>query len=85
MVHVVKSWRIGSLQCSQRRCSAHVSFTYAPTATATDDQIVSHATGGVESVEFVAVQVAGEWLLESSNGTPMVSLDVYRRGHRGKP
>jgi hypothetical protein len=83
MVDVVKSWRIESLRCDDHRCSAHVSFVHAPTAAAKDDQIASHPDGGVDAVEFVAVRVAGEWLLESSNGMPRISLDVYRRKHHG--
>ncbi len=85
MVEVVESWRIGAIQCSDNRtCRVSVTFAYARTASAKDSQIVAHPTGGTAAVAFVAVEDKGQWLLESSNGTPRISVTVYRREHPGQ-
>lgn len=84
-VHVVQSWKIESLRCSDRRCSVHVIFAYVPTVKLGGAQVVPHPDGGTETVDFVAKQVAGSWLLESPMGAPRISLPTFKRDHLGRP
>ncbi|MFL6682000.1 MAG: hypothetical protein ACJ8IK_26925, partial [Burkholderiaceae bacterium] len=73
------------LRCSDRRCSVHVIFAYVPTVKLGGAQVVPHPDGGTETVDFVAKQVAGSWLLESPMGAPRISLPTFKRDHLGRP
>jgi len=85
MVEVVESWKTGAIECSDSRtCTVSVTFTYARTASAKDAQVVAHPTGGTAALTFVAVEDKGQWRLKSSNGTPRISVAVYRREHPGQ-
>ena len=48
-------------------------------------QAVPHLDGGKETVNFVATQVTGSWLLESSMAAPRISLATFKREHLGQP
>jgi hypothetical protein len=73
-VSVVRSHKMKPLQCKPSRCTAEVSFTYAP--------LSARPTGGREVVRYVAVQVDGEWLIEP-NGNPRISEAEYIRRFPG--
>lgn len=83
--HVVQSWKIDSPQCSDHRCNVRVTFAYVPTAKLAGAQAVPHLDGGKETVNFVATQVTGSWLLESSMAAPRISLATFKREHLGQP
>jgi hypothetical protein len=78
-IHVIKSYQVGAPRCEGERCKVSVAFVYEPTAALGLQQVVARPNGGTESLDYVAVQKGGTWLLESSNGAPRVTPAAIKR------
>ncbi len=79
-VTIVKSWSVSQPTCSSpRHCSVNVTFDLLPTSGINDPNVVPHAKGGTESLQFNLVKNKRGWFVAPEMFAPRVLEAEYRK------
>lgn len=79
MVTVVKSYKIGPIQCKNDQCSTVVTFELTKIQNNSNPPVFLHPHGGYETLEIYPVKISGDWRIKPIIGNPHISESTYAK------